>query len=73
MALVFNRLTFEGIMELAENPCPNCELCKMSPNELQVLNERIDKMANENPEDQKLYARLMRLKSFAMLEMSNIS
>ncbi len=42
----------------------------MSPNEIQVLNERIDKMANENPKDQKIYAKLMRLKSFAMLEIN---
>ena len=70
MPLVFNRLTFEGILELADNPCPSCEINKMSPNEIQVLNERIDKLVSENPEDQKLYAKLMRLKSFAMLEMS---
>lgn len=68
MALAFNRLTFEGILELVDNPCPSCEISKMSTNELQVLNERIDELAAKNTEDQKLYAKLMRLKSFIMLE-----
>lgn len=63
----FNKLTYKGIMELAENPCPECELSKMSSNELKVLNERIDKIVKENPDDEKLYAKLMRIRSFVML------
>ena len=70
MALEFNRLTFEGIMELIENPCPECELSKMTPKELEVLIERIDKIVREYPQDSKLFAKLMRLKSFAMLHMN---
>ena len=68
MALGFTKLTFEGIIALAENPCPECELRKMTVKEGEVLNERIDKIVDENPDDQKLYAKLMRLKSFATLE-----
>ena len=68
MVLEFSKLTFAGITALAENPCPECELRKMTVKEAEVLNERIDKIIEENPDDQKLYAKLMRLKSFATLE-----
>ena len=68
VVLEFSKLTFEGITALAENPCPECELRKMTVKEAEVLNERIDKIIEENPDDQKLYAKLMRLKSFATLE-----
>ena len=68
MALVFKRLTYDGIMELAQNPCPECDLRSMTFNEIEVLSERVDKIAKENQDDHELYAKLMRLKSFAMLE-----
>jgi hypothetical protein len=68
MALEFPKLTYKGILELAENPCPTCELSKMSSYELNVLNERIDKVIKDNLIDQKLFAKLMRVKSFLMLE-----
>ncbi|KEQ55750.1 hypothetical protein AAA799B03_01287 [Marine Group I thaumarchaeote SCGC AAA799-B03] len=68
MTLEFPKLTLEGILELAENPCPTCELSKMSSYEYNVLNERIDKMIKHNPVDGKLFTKLMRLKSFLMLE-----
>lgn len=68
MDLEFKKLTREGILKLAENPCPECELAEMSGHELEVLNERINKLASRYPADQKLYAKLMRLKSFTMLE-----
>ena len=67
MALEFNRLTYDGIRELAENPCPECELEKMSSFELEVLDEQIDKIAYADGEDEKLFAKLMRLKSHASL------
>ena len=67
MALEFNRLTDDGIRELAANPCPECELEKMSSFELEVLDERIDKIAHADGEDEKLFAKLMRLKSHASL------
>jgi len=68
MIVEFNHLTYEGIMKLIENPCPNCELSKMSKNELPVLEDRIDKIALENSDNLILYGKLMRLKSFVMLE-----
>ncbi len=67
MALEFNRLTYDGIRELAANPCPECELEKMSSFELEVLDERIDKITHADGEDKKLFANLMRLKSHASL------
>jgi len=67
LALEFNRLTFDGIRELAENPCPEGELERMSIFELAVLDERIDKIAHADGEDEKLFAKLMRLKSHASL------
>ena len=69
MASAFNKLSYDGIIEIAENPCPECELQNMTLKELEVLNERIDKIAEENPDDYILYAKIMRLKSFAILEM----
>lgn len=69
MASAFNKLSYDGIIEIAENPCPECELQNMTLKELEVLNERIDKIAEENPDDYILFAKIMRLKSFAMLEM----
>ncbi len=69
MALVFPKLTFKGIMGIANNPCPECELTLMSSKELEVLIERIDKIVKEFYDEPKLYAKLMRLKSFAMLKM----
>jgi len=69
MASAFNKLSYDGIIEMAEDPCPECELQNMTLKELEVLNERIDKIAEENPDDYILYAKIMRLKSFAMLEM----
>jgi hypothetical protein len=45
LTLEFNRLTYDGIRELAANPCPECELEKMSSFELELLDERIDKIA----------------------------
>ena len=68
MTLEFPKLTYQGIIDLAENPCPTCELNKMSPYELNVLNERIDKVIKDNLKDEKLFAKLMRVKSFLMLE-----
>lgn len=70
MALVFPKLTFEGIIDIAENPCPECELTTMSPKELEVLIERIDKIVKDYSDEPKMYAKLMRLKSFAMLQMN---
>ncbi len=69
MASAFNKLSYDVILEIAENPCPQCELQNMTLKELEVLNERIDKIAEENPDDYILFAKIMRLKSFAMLEM----
>ena len=69
MASAFNKLSYDGIIEIAENPCPECELQNMTLKELEVLNERVDKIAEENPDDYILYAKIMRLKSFTMLEM----
>jgi len=69
MVLEFPKLTHNGIMETLENPYPHCELDKMTKGELFVLVERIDKIAAENPHNEKLYAKLMRLKSFSMLKM----
>lgn len=70
MALVFPKLTFEGIIDIAKNSCPEYELTRMSPKELDVLIERIDKIVREYSDETKLYAKLMRLKSFAMLHIS---
>ena len=70
MALEFPKLTFEGIIDIAKNPCPECELTVMSPKELEVLIERIDKIAKEYSDEPKLFGKLMRLKSFAMLHMN---
>lgn len=56
-------------MGIANNPCPECELTLMSSKELEVLIERIDKIVKEFYDEPKLYAKLMRLKSFAMLKM----
>ncbi len=67
MTLEFNRLTYDGIRELAANPCPECELEKMSSFELKVLDEQIDKIAYADGENEKLFAKLMRLKSHASL------
>ncbi len=67
MDLEFNRLTYDGIRELAATPCPECELEKMSFIELEILDERIDKIANADGEDEKLFAKLMRLKSHVSL------
>ena len=67
MALEFNRVTYDGIRKLAANPCPECELEKMSSFELELLDERIDKIANADGEDEKLFAKLMRLKAHASL------
>ena len=67
MALEFNKLTYDGILELAANPCPECELGKMSGYELDVLNERIDKIAHAEGENEKIFAILMRLKSHTTL------
>lgn len=69
MAIEFPQLTYRGIIMLAQNPCPECELDKMSQGELYVLNERIDKIVNDNPHDENLYAKLMRVRSFSMLKM----
>jgi len=69
MASAFNKLSYDEIIEIAEDPCPECELQNMTLKELEVLNERIDKIAEENPDDYILYAKIMRLKSFAMLKM----
>jgi len=67
LALEFNRVTYDGIRKLAANPCPECELEKMSSFELELLDEQIDKIANADGEDEKLFAKLMRLKSHASL------
>lgn len=69
MALEFPKLTYDGILDLAENPCPTCELKNMSSYELKVLNERIDKVIKDNPKDQRLFSKLMRVKSFLMIEL----
>lgn len=68
MTLEFPKLTLQGILDLAENPCPTCELSKMSSYELNVLSERIDKIIQDNLIDERLFAKLMRVKSFLMLE-----
>lgn len=70
MALVFPKLTFEGIMDIAKNHYPECELTTMSPKELEVLIKRVDKIVKNYSDEPELYAKLMRLKLFAMLQMN---
>jgi hypothetical protein len=62
MALVFNNPSYEAILRLSENPTAEEELYTMTFWELEVLNERINDIANENSDDKKLFAKLMRLK-----------
>ncbi len=72
MTLEFPNLTYDGIMVILENPCPECELDKMTTGELFVLIERINKIAAENPHNKKLFGKLMRLKSFVMLNVGDV-
>ena len=62
MALVFNNPSYEAILRLSENPTVEEELYTMTFWELEVLNERINDIANKNSDDKKLFAKLMRLK-----------
>lgn len=62
MAVVFNNPSYEAILRLSENPTPEEVLYTMTFWELEVLNERIKNIANENTDDKKLFAKLMRLK-----------
>ena len=62
MALVFNNPSYEAILRLSENPTAEEELYTMTFWELEVLNERINDIANKNSDDKKLFAKLMRLK-----------
>jgi hypothetical protein len=62
MAVVFNNPSYEAILRLSENPTAEEELYTMTFWELEVLNERIKDIANENSDDKKLFAKLMRLK-----------
>jgi hypothetical protein len=62
MAIVFNNPSYEAILRLSENPTAEEELYTMTFWELEVLNERIKDIANENSDDKKLFAKLMRLK-----------
>ncbi|MEX0640230.1 MAG: hypothetical protein WD018_03280 [Nitrosopumilaceae archaeon] len=62
MALVFNNPSYESILRLSENPTAEEELYTMTFWELEVLNERIKDITNENIDDRKLFAKLMRLK-----------
>jgi len=62
MAVVFNNPSYEAILRLSENPTVEEELCTMTFWELEVLNKRIKGIANENRDDKKLFAKLMRLK-----------
>ena len=62
MAVVYNNPSYEAILRLSENPTVEEELYTMTFWELEVLNERIKNIANENRDDKKLFAKLMRLK-----------
>ena len=62
MAVIYNNPSYESILRLAENPAPEAELYTMTFLELEVLNERIKDIANENSDDKKLFAKLMRLR-----------
>lgn len=62
MAIVFNNPSDEAILRLSENPTAEEELYTMTFWELEVLNERIKDIANENSDDKKLFAKLIRLK-----------
>ena len=62
MAVVFNNPSYEAILRLSENPTVEEELCTMTFWELEVLTKRIKGIANENSDDKKLFAKLMRLK-----------
>ncbi len=70
MPLVIRKFTFEQLMDLMDNPCPECELEKMSPKQIRVLVELIDAIVHEFRNDLKQFAKLMRLKSFVMLHMN---
>lgn len=67
MAVVYNNPSYESILRLAENPTPEKELYTMTFWELEVLNERIKDIANENIDDKKLFAKLIRLKLHSTL------
>lgn len=67
MALVFKTLGRKEIEKLAENPNPEEELSELSLAETAILLERIDRLAKDNPNDAKLFGKLMRLKTFAVL------
>ncbi|MGQ0790986.1 MAG: hypothetical protein ACT4NJ_02025 [Nitrosopumilaceae archaeon] len=61
MALVFNNPSYESILRLSENPTEE-KLYIRTFWELEVLNERINDIANENRDGKKRFAKLMRLK-----------
>jgi len=63
MVLVFNNLSYEAILKFSENPTPEEQLYGMTFGELEVLTDRIDKIAQVYENDETLFARLMRLKS----------
>jgi len=71
MALAFNNLRYEDILRLSENPTPEEELYNMIYGELEVLNDCIDKIAHESEDDEIFFAKLMRLRSHAVLVRDN--
>ena len=67
MALIYKQQRDKEIIELSKNPVPEGELYKMSFDELEGLVEQITKIVNENQNDEKLFANLMRLKTYTLL------
>lgn len=67
MALAFDNLSNEAILQFLEKLPLNEELYTMTFGELEVVNNNIDKIAHIYHDDEKLCEKLMRIKSLTRL------
>lgn len=69
MALAFNNLTKDEIIELSNNNHPESELNKMTFDELELINEQITQILSDADVDHSLYEKLMNLRSYIVMVM----
>ena len=60
--LEHSRLSLYDIIQLSENPHPDEKLYAMTFGEIQILNERLEKLAIQFQDDETLFGKLVLLK-----------